>query len=188
MHHSHAVLCHLENVPNGRRKAFINQQVIFVGRVFHIAVWSFCANEFTLLLPCNQRGLDFLWNVLRIHIVEQIFERRDVHCRAFCRVYAVRNGYVTNVVFGEVNLRVAACFKVISPKSGQVFCDNAVNFPVLNVREHTLKTRSVAVRSAPAVINVDFADCKAVFTAVTCEHFFLGLNWRAFAVRSVVFG
>lgn len=54
------ILCQLENVPNGRRKAFVDKQVIFVRRVFNITVGSFCANEFTLLLPRQQRGFDFL--------------------------------------------------------------------------------------------------------------------------------
>lgn len=93
----------------------------------------------------------------------------------FGGVHAVRYGYVPHVVFGEINLRKTARFKIISAKPGKVFCDNAVDFSVLDIRQHTLKARSVGVRSAPAVVNVDLADCKAVFTAVACEHFLLRL-------------
>ena len=78
-------------------------------------------------------------------------------------------------MFGEINLRKTACFKVISAEAGKVFCNNAVDFSVLNIRQHTLKARSVGIRSAPTVINVDLADCKAVFPTIACEHFLLRL-------------
>ena len=160
--------------------------MIFVGGVFLISVRGGISYEFSLPLFRHHCRTNLLGNILNVHIINKVFERRKVHCRAVRRVNTVIYGYVAAVVFGEEKLHITACFLVVATETRQVFGYNAVYRAVLNVRKHFLKTRSFRCHSAPPVVNVLGIVVETVFAAISNEHFTLILYAGAFAIHTVI--
>ena len=75
--------------------------------------------------------MDFLGNILAIHLVQDIFERGDVVVIPQ-GVDAVIHGDIADTVSWEKVLNQMPCLQIVTPQSAEVFRDDKVDLPALN--------------------------------------------------------
>ena len=67
-----------ENQPHNRGGFLVNEQMVFVLRVFPIPKRGKTPGKLSFLRFQKIRGMDFLGNILAVHLVQDILERGDV--------------------------------------------------------------------------------------------------------------
>ena len=90
------------------------------------------------------------------------------------------------MVLWEKYLNVSTAFQIIPAKTGKVFCNNCINLPFLNVGYHSLKIRSVEVRSRISVIYIKSIGNLTHFPCVFLKDCFLTLDTHALSHISIV--
>ena len=102
-----------EDLPDNGGGFLVHQQVVFVLRVFPIPKGSHTAGKLALLGFQKIRGMYLLGNVLAVHLVQDVLERRNVVAVPH-GVNTVIHGDIADVVAGEEVLDQCAGLQVIS--------------------------------------------------------------------------
>ena len=142
---------------NNERGFWINDQMVFVIRVFQVSIQRNLAHEFTLSFSgCDCRR--YLYgNIFCISLVDDIFQR-DNQC--FVRevrgntVVPIRDGYEPDFEKRKNLFQIVSCFQIVSTQTGKVFYHDTVNQSRLHILHHFIKRRTFKLRSGITVINV----------------------------------
>lgn len=104
------------------------------------------------------------------HVLQDIFERGNVHFVPVQAVHAVRDCNVSDVVTWEENFDVTARLDIVPAQAGEVLRDNTVDLSGFNIGNHTLKIGAVKVSACVAVVHVKRVAVHAVFLGVVLQH------------------
>jgi len=126
-----------ENQPHNRGGFLVNEQMVFVLRVFPIPKRGKTPGKLSFLRFQKIRGMDFLGNILAVHLVQDILERGNVVVIPQ-GVDAVIHGDIADTVSWEKVLNQMPGLQIITPQSAEVFRDDKVDLPALNGSQHSL--------------------------------------------------
>ena len=86
-----------------------------------VAVGVKCAKVFAAPCFSMKRGLNFCGNILGVHIILDVLERRNIHAAGLVqRVNAIVQGNVAYMALREINLGVLPAHDVVTSKAGEV--------------------------------------------------------------------
>ena len=107
--------------------------------VTHKAVRGWASYKLPLPGANHPARLYFLGNVSAVKVVQDVFERGNIHLLPVHTIHTVSDRNVADVVSREENLNIAASFDVVPAQAREVFRDDAFDLPSLNVSNHPLK-------------------------------------------------
>ena len=81
-----------------------------------------------------------------------------------------------NVIFGECQLDIPSGLNIISAETGQVLDDNGSDLAIFHISHHTFKAGAIEIRTAEAIVNIEFRISEAFALSVLRENFSLILN------------
>ena len=106
-------------------------------RVFPIPKRGKTPGKLSFLRFQKIRGMDFLRNVLAVHLVQDIFERGDVVVIPQ-GVDTIIHGDIADTVSWEKVLNQMPGLQIVPPQSAEVFRDDKVDLPAINGSKHPL--------------------------------------------------
>ncbi len=112
-HHSVSVCCQVENQLDGRGRLRVNNQMAVVCRVTHEAVGSRSTQKLPLPGAGHPARQYLLGNIPAIHIIQDIFERGNVHLLPVQTVHSISDSDITDVVTREKDFDVAASLDIV---------------------------------------------------------------------------
>src|SRR5699024_8978245 len=134
-------------------------------------------------------ALNFLGDVLGVHVVHDGPERRDVvGGGVHTGVDAVQQGDVPHPVLREVPLHVVAGQDVVPAQSGEILGDDHVDLLGLDVRNHPLEGRAVKTGAAPAVVYIGVIDDQPVLLYKLPQQGFLILDALGGSLALILLG
>ncbi len=108
-----------KHLPDNGGRFLVHQQMVFVLRVFPIPEGGKAAGKLAFLRFQQIRGMNLLGNILAVHLVEDVLERRNV--------VVVPHG-VDTVIHGDIADAVAGKKSSISEcRSASNFCPTSIN-------------------------------------------------------------
>jgi len=111
--------------------------MVFVLRVFPIPKRGKTPGKLSFLRFQKIRGMDFLGNILAVHLVQDILERGNVIVIPQ-GVDTVIHGDIADTVSWEKVLNQMPGLQIVTPQSAEVFRDDKVDLPALNGSQHSL--------------------------------------------------
>lgn len=166
-----------EDSPHNGSHFLINDDLIFLRGVYLVAVHRLAADKLSLPLLIPLDALDFLGDILGIHVVHDGTKGRYiVGGRVYSSVDAVQQRDVPHPVLGEVPLHVVAGQNVVLAQPGEVLGDDHVDLLGLDASDHPLEGRAVKIRAAPAVIYIGIVDAQPVLLYKLPQQGFLVLD------------
>ena len=175
----------LEYLPNNGNRFLVDQQVVFVLRVFPVAEGGKAAGKLAFLRFQQIRGMNLLGDILAVHLVEDVLERGDVI--AFPHgVDAVVHGDVPHTVTREEVLDEVAGLQIIAAQSRQIFRYNDIDLFAFDGFQHPLQRGSLHIQPCIAVVLVNFHDLPSLLFAVGFQHGPLVGDAGALALQVVV--
>ena len=108
-------------------------------------------------------------DITAVHVVQDVFERRDIHhlvALPVRAVVAVIDRDITDVVLGKIDFDIAAGLDVVASQAAKILGQDCPHGSRFDVGEHTLKARAVKIPPGISVVNIVFVGCKAVFLSV----------------------
>ena len=146
---------HLKNVLNNTGGIGVGDQQILVVLGLHVAVHREGSNEITVPALYIQGGTGLYGNVPAVGFVHDIFDRnRQVIAVVLLScVDVVGDGDESHTISRKHFAEVTACFDVLSPQPGEVFDNDAVDFPIGDILHHLLEGWAVKDDAAVAVVH-----------------------------------
>ena len=126
-----------ENQPHNRGGFLVNEQMVFVLRVFPIPKRGKTPGKLSFLRFQKIRGMDFLGNILAVHLIQDILERGNVVVIPQ-GVDTVIHGDIADTASWEKVLNQMPGLQIVTPQSAEVFRDDKVDLPALNGSQHSL--------------------------------------------------
>ena len=147
----------------------IEDQVSFLLGVFYIPDGSVSSVMSTAHKFGVQSRLDFLRCLSRVHLIEDVEERRDL-ALSLVAINSVGNGNIADVMRRKVDVYLLSRKDVVSAKSGKVFSNDTVDLSFLDVIKHPFKTGAVKVCTAVPIIHVFVVYPQALLVTELREH------------------
>ena len=143
-----------ENAPHHGGGFLIHQPVVFVLRVFLVAVDGAvgCGLARLALHPVGRRNLFGL--VAQIPLVHDIQKRRKFAAFLFVAVNIVGNSNKMNPVLPEHDLGIKAGLQVITTDPTEVFAQQVGHLPGLNVGDQAFPARTLKIAARPSIIRI----------------------------------
>ena len=116
------------------------------------------------LLPVGGDHLAGL--VAKIPLVHHVEDGDELAAFRVDVVYAVCDGNEPDVAFAEHNLRVEACFQIVSAHTAHILGDDCANLPGFDVRNELLPAGTFKVSAAIAIIRIVSAVGKAMLLRI----------------------
>ena len=80
-----------------------------------------------------------------------------------------------NAVFGEKLFRIIASLAHVTAQTGQVFGDDGIGFPLLQLAHHLLESRTVKVTAGIAIVNkFSYQRDAVLFAIILHDHALIG--------------
>ena len=155
LHHADALGAPLENLADSGSSLLVDDQMVFILRVFAIAIRCPRSDELTTPLFHGQSSIYLAGYVLAVNLVDEIFQRDDVALLGALRrqgVEAVVDRYESNPKEREDTLQVVAGFLVVAAEAGKVLDHDAVDGSFPHLIHHLFKLRAVKVRPCSPVV------------------------------------
>ncbi|SCI93315.1 Uncharacterised protein [uncultured Butyricicoccus sp.] len=127
--------------------------MVFIPGVFLIPIGCEIPDEFPFLHFRAQGAADFPAGIARIHLIDNIAERRHIGIRPR-GIEPVIDRDQTHAVFWEHQLYISSDLDIIAPQAGQVLDQHDVEPVLLHIAQHVLKARAVEVRPRPPVVYI----------------------------------
>ena len=185
-HTTPAIQCQIVNFANDRRSLGVNDKMPFIVRVTLQSHRGLPAAKLSLAGSGHARCQHLFGNISAVHIVQDIFERCDVHFLSGQAVHPIGDGNIAHIVFREKDLDIGADFNIISAKPRKVLCDDATNPSGLNISNQALKRRPVEVAACIAVIHIIFMLEQSVLFGKLPKHDFLIADAHALVIAAVI--
>ena len=176
-----------KQTPDNGSRFLINQQMVFVLRVFPIPKGGKAAGKLAFLRFQQIRGMNLLGNVLAVHLVEDVLERRNVVVVPH-GVDTVIHGDIPHAVAGKEIFNQEAGLQVIPTQSGQVFRDHKVYLPALDGFQHPFQVGALHVQPRVAIVLIDCNNLPSLLLAVGFQHSPLVCDTGALPVKVIVLG
>ena len=146
---------HLEDILDNTGSIGIGDQQIFVILGLHVAVHRKGSHEIPVPALHIQRGSGLDGNIPAVGFVHNVLDRnRQIIAAAFLGcVDVVGDGNEPHTVGREHPAEVAPGFDVLTPQPGEVFDNDAVDFPVGDILHHLFEGRAVKDNAAVAIVN-----------------------------------
>ena len=144
---------------------FVHKQRVFVVRVFDIAVGSVRTDKFPVALFIVEHLPDLLACLIAVLIVHDVGDRHnDVGnaVRVFVAVHALGQTDKPHIHLYKEIFNQRPRIGVVSGQAGQVFDNDAVDFPCVNIGQQPLKVFPVGVRPGAAVVDILFRAFKFI--------------------------
>ena len=148
---------HLEDVLDNTRSIGIGDQQILVVLGLHVAVHREGSHKITVPALYIQGGTGLYGNVPAVGFVHDVFDRNRqvISVILLCRVDVVCDGDKPHTVSRKHFAQIPACFDVLTPQPGEVFDNDAVDFPIGHILHHFLKGRAVKDDAAVAIVHLE---------------------------------
>ena len=91
-----------------------------------------------------------------------------------------------NIFFGKRKFRKIADFQIIPSEPRHIFYDNRFHFSFVYVGHHSLKIRTIEIRSAVTVVDIIFNISVSVLFRIPSENIPLIFDTVAFALGTVI--
>ena len=121
---------------------FVRCQRVLDLRVALVSQWRIGKDTFSLFKFRVERALYLAAGVLGKPLVEQILERHKLR-QALFGVLVLSNGDIADLFLREHELQIIIHHHVFTPKTAEVFGNNAVDFPSFHIIHHPLKAGAV---------------------------------------------
>ena len=148
---------HLKDVLDHTGGIGIRNQQIFILLGLHVAVHSEGSNKISVPALYIQGGTGLYGNVPAVGFIHDVFDRNRqiITVVILCRVDVVRDGDKPHTVGREYLAQVAACFDVLTAQPGEVFDNDAVDFPIGHILHHLLEGWAVKDDTAVAIVHFE---------------------------------
>ena len=151
----HACCLPLKDHFHIRSNRFIHLISVCSGLRFHIPIRRKCRKILSLLLSCSEAGNDLSGNIFCIHIVNHILQRYHqciFRITGSQAVIAVRDGNKPNAKERKYLFQIFTCLDIVTPKSRQIFHQNALHLSSTYIVHQSFELRPVKVGTLLAVI------------------------------------
>ena len=108
--------------------------------------------------------------------VEDIYDAKLLFILAVKAIVVIVDSDKANVIFGEGQLNISSGLNIISAETGQIFYDNDTDLAIFHVCHHAFKAGTVEIRTAEAIINIEFRVAEALALGIIREDLSLILN------------
>ena len=163
----------LEDTPHHGSRFLVDQPVVFVFRVFPVAIDSAVGGRLAGFPFDTNGGFLLAAQVTKIPLVHDIEEGRKFIAVLVITVHAVGNRHKVDAVLTEEHLRAKAGLQIVTPCPAHVLDDHMSNLSGLNVRHQLLPCRPLEIAAAPSIIGVMAAVGVASLLSVAFEVLFL---------------
>ena len=163
-----------------------NPMLLWIVRVFHVAVgWvsGQILSSFTFLL---HNGTDFLTAVLDVKFVDDIQKRRKIVVLLIGAVHTAVYSDETDIVFGEKHLSIDTNLQIVSADTTHILGKNDTNFIILHQFNHSFPIGSVEVSSGVPIIHEKLDILETLFICVFLENRLLIDNAVAITCQFIV--
>jgi hypothetical protein len=113
---------------------------------------------------------------LGVPFVEDIYDAKLLFILAVKAIVVIVNGNKANIIFGKRQLYIASGLNIISAETGQVLDDNDTDLSIFHICHHTFKAGTIEIRTAEAIINIEFCVTEALALGIIREDLSLILN------------
>ena len=144
--------------------------------ILDIAVRCICRKAFTALGFALKCGSDLVACGLGVPFVEDVNDAKLLLILAVKAIVVIVDGDKANIIFGKCQLDIPSGLNIISTETGQVFYDNDTDLAIFHVCHHIFKAGTVEIRTAEAIINIEFSVAEAFALGIIREDLSLILN------------
>ena len=163
----------LEDTPHHGSRFLVDQPVVFVLRVFLIAVDG-TVGGWLAGFPLDPNGGFLLAaQVTKIPFVHDVEEGRKLVAVLVITVHAVGNRHKVDAMLPEEYLRVKAGLQIITTRPAHVLDNHMSYLSGLDVRHQPFPCGTVKITAAPSVIGIVAAVGVASLLGIAFEVFFL---------------
>ena len=155
-----------EYLPYRFRALLVDHPFLFVVRIFLITERRKRGDMLSGIAFRFHDRAYLLGTVLRIHLVQDILERRDVVVRVEFAVHLVVHGDEPHVRFCKVVFSVVTHEDVVAPEPRHIFDDDGGNFSLVYIAYHSLKVGAVEVTARIPVVHIEPYVAQTVFVGV----------------------
>ena len=135
----------------------INQQGVFVIRVFHIAIGGIRTDKLTVAAFHIKYLPDFLWGLVAVLIVHYIRDRHDnvwYAVRVAVAVHTLRQADKPYIQPDKQIFNQVPGIGIVTGEAGQVFDNYAVDPAAIHIGQEPLEIFTVGIRPGFAVIHI----------------------------------
>ena len=133
--------------------------MMLICRIFYISIWGKPRHKLSPFLLGGQCTSDFLRYITTIHIIKQRLKLCQFFITVMNRIHAIQNCNITHTQRWKNTLNIVTGFNMFTPKPGNIFRNNALNFPFVDILHHPLKFRSIRkIKPRITVININICD------------------------------
>ena len=162
-----------ENTPHHGSRFLVDQPVVFVLRIFLVAVNGAVGGGLAGFPLDTDGGFLLAAQVAQIPFVHDVEEGGKLIAVLVVTVHAVDDGDKVNTVLPEEYLRVKASLQIVTPRPAHILDDHMGNFACLNICDELLPCRALEIAAAPAVVRIVSAVGVAPLLGIAFEIFFL---------------
>ena len=162
-----------EDTPHHGGSFFVDQPMVFVFRVFLVAIDSTVGSGLAGFALDADGGFLLAAQVAQIPLVHDIEEGGKLIAVLVVAVHAVGNGDKVDAVLPEEYLRVKAGLQIVAPRPAHIFDDHMGNLACLNIRDKLFPCRTLEIAAAPAVVRIVPTVGVASLLGIAFEIFFL---------------
>ena len=163
----------LEDTPHHGSRFLVDQPVVFVLRVFLIAVDG-TVGGWLAGFPLDPNGGFLLAaQVTKIPFVHDVEEGRKLVAVLVITVHAVGNGNKVDAMLPEEYLRVKAGLQIVTPRPAHILDNDMGHLACFNVRHQLFPCRTLEIAAAPSIIGIVAAVGVASLLGIAFEVFFL---------------
>ena len=162
-----------EDTPHHGGSFFVDQPMVFVFRVFLVAIDSTVGSGLAGFALDADGGFLLAAQVAQIPLVHDIEEGGKLIAVLVVAVHAVGNGDKVDAVLPEEYLRVKAGLQIVAPRPAHIFDDHMGNLACFNVRHQLFPCRTLEIAAAPSIISIVAAVGVASLLGIAFEVFFL---------------
>ena len=162
-----------ENAPYHGSGFLVDQPVVFVLRVFLIAVDG-TVGGWLAGFPLDPNGGFLLAaQVTKIPFVHDVEEGRKLVAVLVITVHAVGNGNKVDAMLPEEYLCVKAGLQIVTPRPAHILDNDMGHLACFNVRHQLFPCRTLEIAAAPSIIGIVAAVGVASLLGIAFEVFFL---------------
>ena len=103
---------------------------------------------------------------VKFKIVEDINDAKLLFILAVNAIVVIVDSDKANIIFGKCQLDIPSGLNIISAETGQVLDDDGSDLAIFHVCHHTFKAGTVEIRTAEAIINIEFSVAEAFVLGV----------------------
>ena len=162
-----------ENAPHHGGSFLVDQPMVFVLRVFLVAIDGAVGGGLAGFSLDADGGFLLAAQVAQIPLVHDVEEGGKFIAVLIIAVHAVGDSNKVDAVLPEKHLRVKAGLQIVTPRPAHILDDHMGNLARFNVCNELFPCRTLKIAAAPAVVRIVPAVGVASLLGIAFEVFFL---------------